>query len=67
MRKFCACSFLGGWHGAKLVATGQLLPEQLKDAKGYLPGQIHGPLSAWPERDRIYFGYGTNARGVAPL
>lgn len=43
------------------------LAEQLKDAKGYLPGQIHGPLSAWPEKDRVYFGYGTNARGVAQI
>lgn len=43
------------------------LPDQLKDTKGYLPGQIHGPLSAWPEKDRVYFGYGTNARGVAQI
>ena len=43
------------------------LADQLKDAKGYQPGQIHGPLSAWPERDRVYFGYGTDARGVAQI
>jgi len=43
------------------------LPDQLKDAKGYLPGQIHGPLSAWPDRQRVYFGYGTDARGVAQI
>jgi hypothetical protein len=43
------------------------LIEQLKDANGYHPGQIHGPLSAWPARERVYFGYGTNARGVAQI
>ena len=43
------------------------LSDQLKDAKGHLPGQIHGPLSAWPEKDRVYFGYGTDARGVAQI
>jgi hypothetical protein len=43
------------------------LIEQLKDAKGYQPGQIHGPLSAYPARERVYFGYGTNARGVAQI
>ena len=43
------------------------LPDQLKEARGYLPAQIHGPISAWPEKDRVYFGYGTNARGVAQL
>src|SRR2546421_1584600 len=43
------------------------LPDQLKEAKGYQPGQIHGPFSAWPERQRVYFGYGTDARGVAQI
>jgi len=43
------------------------LIEQLKEAKGYQPGQIHGALSAAPVRDRVYFGYGTNARGVAQI
>ena len=43
------------------------LPDQLKTAKGYQPGQIHGPLSAVPEKDRVYFGYGTDARGVAQI
>jgi hypothetical protein len=43
------------------------LPDQLRDAKGYQPGQIHGALSAWPAKDRVYFGYGTNARGVAQI
>jgi hypothetical protein len=43
------------------------LPDQLKDAQGYHPGQIHGPISAWPARERVYFGYGTNARGVAQI
>ncbi|HEY6862436.1 MAG TPA: hypothetical protein VI319_00940 [Burkholderiales bacterium] len=43
------------------------LIDQLKDAKGYQPGQIHGPISAYPARERVYFGYGTNARGVAQV
>jgi hypothetical protein len=43
------------------------LTDQLKDAKGYQAGQIHGPISAWPAKDRVYFGYGTNARGVAQI
>lgn len=43
------------------------LPDQLKEAQGYHPGQIHGPISAWPMKDRVYFGYGTNARGVAQI
>src|SRR5207302_10499911 len=43
------------------------LAEQLAGARGYQPGQIHGPLSAWPAKDRVYFGYGTNARGVAQI
>lgn len=41
--------------------------DQLKGAKGYVPGQIHGPISAHPLRDRVYFGYGTNARGVGQI
>lgn len=43
------------------------LVEQLKGTKGYQPGQIHGPLSAYPMRERVYFGYGTNARGVGQI
>jgi hypothetical protein len=43
------------------------LVDQLKDAKGYNPGQIHGSLSAGPEANRIYIGYGTNRRGVAQI
>ena len=43
------------------------LADQLKSASGYQPGQIHGPISGWPSKDRVYFGYGTNARGVAQI
>lgn len=43
------------------------LTDQLKDAQGYQPGQIHGAISAWPTKERVYFGYGTNARGVAQI
>lgn len=42
------------------------LPEQLKTATGYEPGQIHGPISV-PEINRVFFGYGTNRRGVAQI
>jgi hypothetical protein len=43
------------------------LPEQLKDATGYNPGQIHGSLSAGANSNRVFIGYGTNARGVAQI
>jgi hypothetical protein len=43
------------------------LPEQLASAKGYNPGQIHGPISTGPSGNRIFFGYGTNRRGVAQI
>ena len=43
------------------------LPEQLKTATGYEPGQIHGPISTGPNGNRIFFGYGTNRRGVAQI
>lgn len=43
------------------------LPEQLKDAKGYNPGQIHGSLSAGEKANRVFIGYGTNKRGVAQI
>ncbi|MGE5539304.1 MAG: LVIVD repeat-containing protein [Gemmatimonas sp.] len=42
------------------------LPEQLSSAKGYNPGQIHGPISR-PDLNRVFFGYGTNRRGVAQI
>jgi hypothetical protein len=42
------------------------LPEQLASAKGYNPGQIHGPIAA-PGINRVFFGYGTNRRGVAQI
>ena len=43
------------------------LAEQLADAKGYNPGQIHGPISTGPQGNRVFFGYGTNARGVGQI
>jgi len=43
------------------------LPEQLAGAAGYQPAQIHGPMSTGPRGNRVYFGYGTNARGVAQI
>ncbi len=43
------------------------LPEQLKTSTGYLPAAIHGPISAGPSGNRVFFGYGTNRRGVAQI
>lgn len=43
------------------------LVDQLKDAKGYNPGQIHGSLTGGGDSNRLYIGYGTNARGVAQI
>ncbi len=43
------------------------LPEQKADAQGYNPGQIHGPISTGPQGNRVFFGYGTNARGVGQI
>ncbi len=43
------------------------LPDQLAGATGYLPAQIHGPISTGPAGNRVYFGYGTNTRGVAQI
>ncbi len=43
------------------------LPEQKVGAKGYVPAQIHGPISTGPKGNRVFFGYGTNARGVGQI
>jgi hypothetical protein len=43
------------------------LTEQKADQTGYNPGQIHGPISTGPQGNRVFFGYGTNARGVGQI
>jgi hypothetical protein len=43
------------------------LPGQQPGAKGPVPTGLHGAISAGPERNRIYFGYGTNADGVLQI
>ncbi len=52
-------------HPVKIREFG--LPEQKADATGYNPGQIHGPISTGPLGNRVFFGYGTNARGVGQI
>lgn len=43
------------------------LPEHLKSAQGDMPAAIHGPISAGPGGNRVFFGYGTNRGGVAQI
>jgi hypothetical protein len=43
------------------------LPGQQPGARGSVPTGLHGPISAGPERNRIYFGYGTNADGILQI
>jgi hypothetical protein len=43
------------------------LPGQQPKASGPVPTELHGPISAWPARNRVYFGYGTNKAGVLQI
>jgi hypothetical protein len=43
------------------------LPGQQPGASGPVPTELHGPISAWPARNRVYFGYGTNKAGVLQI
>ena len=36
-------------------------------SSGSVPTDLHGPISVGAERNRIYFGYGTNKGGVAQI
>jgi hypothetical protein len=43
------------------------LPGQQPGARGAVPVGLHGPISASPERERVYFGYGVNHGGVLQI
>jgi len=43
------------------------LPGQQPDATGPVPTMLHGMISAGPEANRIYFGYGTNSGGILQI
>ena len=43
------------------------LPGQQADAQGPAPTQLHGMISAWPKRNRVYFGYGTSQPGIMQI
>lgn len=43
------------------------LPGQQPGASGPVPAGLHGPISTGPRRNRVYFGYGTNAGGVLQI
>jgi hypothetical protein len=43
------------------------LPGQQAGAQGPNPTQLHGMISAWPKRNRIYFGYGTSQPGILQI
>jgi hypothetical protein len=36
-------------------------------SSGNVPTDLHGPISVGPQRNRIYFGYGTNKGGVVQI
>jgi hypothetical protein len=42
------------------------LPGQQPGATGDAPTMLHGPISI-PERNRVYFGYGTNSGGILQI
>lgn len=43
------------------------LPGQQPGSTGSAPTGLHGPISTGPQRNRVYFGYGTNANGVLQI
>lgn len=43
------------------------LPGQQPGARGAVPVGLHGPISASPARNRVYFGYGVNHGGVLQI
>ena len=43
------------------------LPGQQPGARGAAPVGLHGPISAAPARNRVYFGYGVNRGGVLQI
>jgi hypothetical protein len=43
------------------------LPGQQPNALGPVPTELHGPISAGPKLNRVFFGYGTNKSGVMQI
>ena len=43
------------------------LPGQEPGSTGAVPTELHGPISAGPSGNRVYFGYGTNKGGFLQI
>jgi ABC-type nitrate/sulfonate/bicarbonate transport system substrate-binding protein len=43
------------------------LAGQQPGATGEAPEELHGPISTGPQGNRVYFGYGTNKRGILQI
>lgn len=69
-----------GWRTARMTQVFDLsdpraprhirdfgLPGQQPGARGAAPVGLHGPISAAPVRNRVYFGYGVNRGGVLQI
>ncbi len=52
-------------HPVKIRDFG--LPGQEPSATGFVPTELHGPISTGPQGNRVYFGYGTNKGGVLQI
>jgi len=52
-------------HPVKIRDFG--LPGQEPGASGPVPTEVHGPISAGPEGNRVYFGYGTDKGGFLQI
>ena len=52
-------------HPVKIRDFG--LPGQEPGATGAVPTEVHGPISAGPEANRVYFGYGTDKGGFLQI
>jgi hypothetical protein len=69
-----------GWRSRRMTEVFDLSdpskPVKIRDfglvgqepgATGTVPTDLHGPISAGVERNRVYFGYGTNKGGVVQI
>jgi hypothetical protein len=52
-------------HPVKIRDFG--LPGQEPGATGPVPTEVHGPISAGPQGNRVYFGYGTDKGGFLQI
>ena len=52
-------------HPVKIRDFG--LPGQEPGSTGAVPTELHGPISAGPEGNRVYFGYGTDKGGFLQI